>query len=202
MIVVGITGGFASGKSEVARAFAATGAKTFDADEAARRALAKGKPAYRAVVKLFGPEFLKSDGSVDRKKLGSRVFSKPTDLKKLNILIHPGVILECLDVIERLKEKEGVLALDVPLLFESKMDEFADYTVAVTAPIRSVYERAAKRGVSRDLAKRILASQWSPERKAKLADFTIRNDGTRASLKARVKEVVRKIRISHQQRRS
>ena len=99
MIVVGITGNLASGKSEAARLFKKHGAVVFDADEAARWAARKGAPAYKAIVKIFGKEYLKKNGEIDRKKLATRVFSRPEDLKKLNILIHPGVIFESMKLI-------------------------------------------------------------------------------------------------------
>ncbi|HTL69783.1 MAG TPA: dephospho-CoA kinase [Candidatus Eisenbacteria bacterium] len=189
MITVGITGNLNSGKSEAARVFKRLGAEVFDADVLARRAVEKGKPTYRALIKLFGKRFLTRDGQIDRRKLARHVFHHPADLKKLNILIHPGVIVESLAMIERFKKKKGVLAMDVPLLFEAKMDKLADYTVVVRASRARMIDRAAKKGMSRALARRILAMQWPIERKARLADFVVDNNGTPQALERRVKEV-------------
>src|SRR3989338_1214701 len=111
MIVIGITGSLASGKSEAARILKKNGAVIFDADLAARKAIGVGRPAYKAVVKIFGKEYLKKSGEIDRRKLAARVFSNPKDLKKLIILTHPWVIFECIHAIEITKKKRGMLVL-------------------------------------------------------------------------------------------
>ena len=87
MIVIGVTGSLASGKSQVAQMFRRLGAKLFDADEAAKKAVQKGKPSYKAILKIFGREYLKPNGQIDRKKLAWHVFTHPKDLKKLNIMV-------------------------------------------------------------------------------------------------------------------
>ncbi len=189
MIVVGVTGSFASGKTETVRLLRSKGARVFDADDAARRALEKGEPAHQAVAKLFGKAILKKNGAVDRKKLAARVFRNPRELKLLNILIHPGVIFECLGRIAHHRGQKGVLALDVPLLFESKMDSLADILVVVTSSRAVSLKRAAKKGVPAALARKILASQWPPEKKEARADFVVHNDGSLADLKKKVSEL-------------
>jgi dephospho-CoA kinase len=195
MIVVGITGSLASGKTQVTKLFKKHGAETFDADAAARKAVKKGSPVYRAIVKLFGKAYVKADGSLNRQKLAARVFASPRDLRKLNILIHPAVILDGVDAVDRVKKKEGILALDVPLLFESKMDNLADFTVVVRSRRETVFARAAERGMSHDLARKILATQWSPEKKAKLADFVIVNNGNVRDLDKKVLALIRQIKL-------
>ena len=111
------------------------------------------------------------------------------ELKKLNTLVHPGVIFDCLGAIARERSRPGILALDVPLLFESKMDCLADTLVVVTASRVTSLRRAAKKGVAAPLARRILASQWPAQKKAAHADFVIRNDGSLADLKKKVSEL-------------
>ncbi|MBI3251705.1 MAG: dephospho-CoA kinase [Candidatus Omnitrophica bacterium] len=189
MIVVGVTGNLSSGKTAVAKIFKSLGAVVFDADRAAARALEKGRPTARAAVKIFGKEYLGAGGWIDRGKLARHVFGHPRDLKKLNILIHPGVIFECLKLIEKNRAKKGMLVLDVPLLFESKMENIADVTVVVRAPVRRLLARSRRKGIGRALARKILSTQWPGERKARLADFIIDNDGTRRSLEKKVREV-------------
>ena len=193
MIVVGLTGSFASGKTEVAKFFKRLGARVFDADEAAKKAVEKGRPAYRAIVKMFGRDYLLKNGELDRKKLASHVFNHPRDLKKLNILIHPGVIFESLKLIEQCGTHKGVLVLDVPLLFESKMEGLVDVAVVVSSTEESILHRSVKKGLPRDLAKKILSTQWPLKRKEKQADFVIRNDGSIKDLEKKAKEIFEKI---------
>lgn len=201
MIVVGITGSLASGKTQVTDLFKKHGAKTFDADASARKAVKKGSPVYKAVVKLFGKAFLRPDGALDRAKLAERAFSHPADLRKLNILIHPQVILDGLEAIDAVKGKDGILALDVPLLFESKMDNLADFTVLVRTGRGATLTRAQKRGVPKKLARKILATQWRPEKKAKLADFVLENDGDLRELEKKVLWLIKEVKARAAMRR-
>jgi len=194
MIVLGVTGNLASGKSEAARIFKKHGALVFDADEAARKAVRKGTPAYKAVVKLFGKEYLRKDGEIDRKKLAVRVFSHPEDLKKLNILLHPGVIIESMKWIERTRKKRGLLVMDVPLLFESKMEDLADVTLVVSSPREKMIARAAKNGMPESLARKILSTQWPLGKKEKLADYVIHNNGTHKDFEKEVLRVMRELK--------
>lgn len=201
MIVVGITGSLAAGKTQVTDLFRKMGAKTFDADASAKKAVTKGSPVYKAVVKIFGKAFLRPDGTLDRAKLAERAFSHPKDLKKLNILIHPQVILDGLEAIDAVKGKDGILALDVPLLFESKMDNLADFTVLVRTKRGTTLARAGRRGLPKKLARKILATQWSPEKKAKLADFVVENDGDVKELEKKVSKLVKDIKARAAARR-
>lgn len=194
MTVIGVTGGLASGKSEVAKAYRARGARVFDADESARKALKRGSPAYRAVLQLFGRRFAGPGGQLDRARLAAHVFTHPADLKKLNTLIHPGVIFDCLETIERLRSREGLLVLDVPLLYETRMAALADYVIVVSASRAECIRRAARKGIPPKLAARILATQWPASRKEKHADYVLRNDGTLDELKTKAAAVLREIR--------
>ena len=194
MTIIGLTGSFASGKTEAAKIFERLGAEVFDADKTAKGVIERGKPTYNALVKLFGEEYLKKDGSVDRKKLAGHVFTHPADLKKLNILTHPAVIFECLKFIRKFRQRKGMGVLDIPLLFESKMQGLADVTVVVKAAPKTILSRCEKKGISRDRARNILASQWPVEKKARLADFVIRNDGSLEQLENEVKKILQLIK--------
>lgn len=194
MIVVGVTGSLASGKSEAAKMLKRRGAKVFDADLAARQAIGIGKPAYKAIVKIFGKQYLKKNGELNRKKLAERVFSDPGGLKKLNILIHPGVIFECLKMIEVYKKKPGILVLDVPLLFESKMECLADHTVVVVSDKKKILSRAKKQGIPETLANKIVDKQWPLKKKVRLADFVVENNGTLEGFEKKILEVIKKIK--------
>ena len=189
MIIVGLTGNLASGKTETAKIFKRLGALVLDADEASRRLTRKGTAIHKAIVKLFGKEYLGKDGELDRRKLAERAFSHPQDLKKLNTLIHPGVILEAYKAIEKNKRRKGLIVLDVPLLYETGMEKLADFTVVVTSDEKKMLVRAQKRGVPAKLAKNILRSQWPLAKKARLAHYVIQNDGTPKELETKVKTV-------------
>ena len=198
MIVVGITGSLASGKSGIAQIFKKLGAKVFDADLSAKNATKKGTPIYKAIVRLFGKNYLQKNGELERKKLALRVFENPRDLRKLNVLIHPGVIFDCLQRIKKLKDKKDILVIDVPLLFESKMEKLADVTVVVSAKKQTLMKRAEKRGYSRELATKILESQWPLAKKEALADYVIDNNQTVRQLEKSVKRVFNSIKGGNQ----
>jgi dephospho-CoA kinase len=189
VIVVGVTGSLASGKSQVAKLFHKMGATVIDADAIAKKIIRKGTPIYKALIKVFGKKFLSQNGEIDRRKFAWHVYSHSRELKKLNILTHPGVILEIYKAIEKVKNKNGLLVLDVPLLFESRMGKLADVTVVVRSSEREILLRAIRRGVPKALAKKILAAQWPQSRKARLADFSIENNGSLAELGVKVKKV-------------
>ena len=193
MTVVGLTGNLASGKSEAAQVFKKLGAKIIDADALAKKLIQKGTPLYKAMLKIFGRGFLDKNKDFDRRKLAWHVFTHPRKLKKLNTLIHPGVILEVYKAIEKEKDKKGLLVLDVPLLFESRMEKIVDTTVVVSSSQKALLARAAKKGVPAGLAKKILASQWPLPKKEKKADCVIENNGTLAELKIQVKKVYDRI---------
>ncbi len=194
MIVIGITGSLATGKSEVAKILKKKGAHVFDADRVARDVIRKGTPVYGAILKIFGRGYLSADGRINRKKLAAHVFNHPKDLDKLNTLIHPAVIVDCIRRIHGVKRKKGILVLDVPLLFESKMQNLADVTVVVSATPSRRAARAIKKGISKKLGQKILKNQWPLKKKERLADFVVYNNGSKAELKRKVLRLLDEIK--------
>ena len=202
MTVVGLTGNLASGKTLAAQHFKKKGAQVIDADEIARDLTQHNAKLKAAILKIFGKEFSSGKGQIDRKKLAWHVFSHPKELKKLNTIVHPSVIVEIYKRIEKFRSKKGLVVLDVPLLFESKMEKLADFTVVVKASESNMLSRASRRGIPSVLARRILAAQWPVMKKARLADFVIDNDGTAEELARRVKHGVDEILKEQKSRES
>ncbi len=200
MIVIGLTGNLASGKTAAAQLFKKLGARVIDADRVSRALVDKNTALRRAILKMFGKQFASRGGKVDRQKLAWHVFSHPKELKKLNTLVHPGVIVEAYRQLEKLRSKKGLVILDVPLLFESKMEKLADFTVVVKASQANMLSRASRRGIPAQLARRILAAQWPVMKKTKLADFVIDNNGTHEELARQVERVTKEI-LKQQQTR-
>ena len=193
MIIVGLTGNLASGKTLAAELFRKKGAHVIDADAIARELTQSNAKLKNAILKIFGKEFAAGKGQIDRKKLAWHVFSDPKELKKLNTIVHPGVIVEIYKQIEKFRSKKGIVVLDVPLLFESKMEKLADFTVVVKASEANMLSRASRRGIPAVLARRILAAQWPAMKKARLADFVIDNNGSAEEFGRRIHQVIQDI---------
>lgn len=194
MIVVGVTGSFSTGKSAVTAIFRKLGAKVFDADATAKKVTRKGTAVHRAILQIFGKEYQDKKGQIDRKKLAQRVFSNPKDLRTLNILVHPEVIFEALKVKKTYKHKKGVLVLDVPLLYESRMEKLADYIVVVDSSEKHMLKRGAEKGMAPSLSKKILKAQWPFEKKARRADFVIVNRGNLKELEQKTRQIFQQIK--------
>lgn len=199
LVVIGLVGGIASGKSTVARLFAEQGAAVLDADAMAHACLER--PNIRAAIAArFGPGVLDSQGSIDRKALGSIVFDDPQARRDLEALVHPCVT-EALRA--RLAEMAAAgspraVVLDVPLLFESGLDALCDTVVFVDTPIEVRRERAQReRGWDAGELDRREKNQQSTEHKKARADSMIRNLGSIEPLRAQTRELLQKILTEH-----
>lgn len=179
MIVVGLTGGVATGKTTVAKMFKQCGAIVIDADQLALDVVKPGKPAWREIVTLFGKTVLNQDRSLNRQALGNIVFRNPKKRRQLERIIHPRVAREQVRLTNAIARKhpKAVVIYDVPLLFEVGIDKRMDKTIVVTADRRTQIARLKKRnGISRAEAIRRIRSQMPLSMKVRLADIVI--DGT------------------------
>ena len=179
MILVGLTGGVATGKSTVAKMFKRCGAVVIDADQLARDVVKPGKPAWRAIVTLFGRTVLNPDRSLDRQALGSIVFRNRTKRRQLERIIHPRVAREQQRLVRRvaIRKPHAVVIYEVPLLFEAGADKRVDKTIVVTADRETQIVRLTKRNsLSRAEAIRRIQAQMPLSKKVRLADIVI--DGT------------------------
>lgn len=189
MPLIGLTGGYASGKSLVSGFFAELGAVVLDADRIAREVVEPGTKGLRSVVERFGPGVLKKDGSLDREKLGEIVFNDPGRLKDLEEIIHPLIR----EIISRRAEEalardpKTVVIADAALLFEKGLYKKMDKTVAVTCEPEQQMERAMRRdGVTAEEARKRAGLQWPMDKKAALADYVVDNTGPPEKARARV----------------
>src|SRR6185503_13477110 len=180
MILIGLTGNIASGKSEVARILADRGATIIDADELARAAVRPETQALRDIVKRGGKEVVKQDGSLDRDALRRIVFADRDELDALNRIVHPGVT--------RMRDREVALAKErgdpivvcvIPLLFERTLVDEFDAIMRVDAPRPVRLERlVTTRGLEETEAMNMIAAQMPAELKRARADHCIDNNGS------------------------
>jgi dephospho-CoA kinase len=187
--IVGLTGGVASGKTTVANMLRELGAKIVDADELARRAVARGTLTFQKIVEEFGNDFLDKNGELDRKKLGRYVFNDATRKEKLEKIIHPVIGKMLIDSIESEREKKTeILILDIPLLFENNMQMWIRPVILVYTNPEKQIERLMKReNLSESEALNIIKSQMPIEEKKKLADFIIDNNDDLIKTESQVK---------------
>ncbi len=179
MILIGLTGGVATGKSTVARMFQQCGAVVIDADGLAREVVQPGKPAWRDIVRHFGTSILNTDRTINRQALGSIVFSRPTQRRVLERLIHPRVVREQQRLTREATRNDpnAVVLYDVPLLFEAGIDKRVEKTIVVAADQSTQIARLKKRnGLTRAEALRRIHSQIPLAKKIRQADIVI--DGT------------------------
>ncbi|MCL2334433.1 MAG: dephospho-CoA kinase, partial [Endomicrobia bacterium] len=132
-MIIGLTGGIATGKSESAKHFKKLGAYIIDADAVSHELTAKGMPALKELVKYFGKGILKADGSLNRKKLAEIIFTDPQSKLRVEKIIHPYII-SCVNEIISKKYRKYDIIINAPLLFEVGIDRICDKIVVVWAP--------------------------------------------------------------------
>ena len=198
MILVGLTGGVATGKSTVAKMFKQCGAAVIDADQLAHDVVKPGKPAWREIVALFGKAVLNQDHSLNRQALGNIVFDNPKKRRQLEHIIHPRVAREQQRLTRQAARKnpKAVVIYDVPLLFEAGIDKRVDRTIVVTADRDTQIARLKKRnGFSRADAIRRIRSQMPLAKKIQLADHALNGTFSRPSLRKQVGQLFKSLRL-------
>jgi dephospho-CoA kinase len=194
MRIIGLTGGIGSGKSTVSAMLRDLGARVIDADEGARAVVEPGQPAFDEIVRTFGPGVRGVDGNVDREKLADLVFSDAGARAKLNAITHPRVRAWMAERMQTAADAgANVVALDIPLLFESGLESGLDEIVVVWAPEEMQLDRAVSRG-GRDADMRArLKAQIPLDQKRSRATRVIDNSGsldaTRRQVEALWKEL-------------
>lgn len=181
MLVVAITGGIGSGKTTVTQWIAETGIPILDADQISRELTAKDGAALPKLLEAFGSAIFRADGTLNRAVLAALVFTKnPVPRKKLNDILHPMIINQIQRQLRSLRRK-GIpfVVIDVPLLYESGMEDMADLVICVTASRETRIERIMHRdGITEKHALARMRAQQDVEKTEEMADYIIPTDGT------------------------
>lgn len=184
-IIVGVTGGVASGKSTVSRLLAKKGAFTIDLDEIGHELLKRGSPVMDELLESFGRGILDASGNVSRQKLGAIVFSDDAARERLNAIIHPPIVQRSQSEARQLAAEDPncVVVIDVPLLIEGGRQELVDVIVIVTTSPENQLQRLLERSVevgrplNREEAQTRISAQIPLSEKVKFAHFVIDNNG-------------------------
>jgi len=196
MLKVGLTGSIAVGKSHVLRMFADLGCHVIDADVIARDVVAPNTEGLKSVVSNFG-DVLRSDGTLDRTKLGQIVFADETKRKKLNSLLHPLIIAAQDEEIRRLESEDphGIVLIDAALMIESGGYQRLDKLIVVYCDPEIELGRLMERdGLSREAAEARINAQMPQDEKKKYADFLIDTSSSFDATRAQVVSVFEQLR--------
>jgi len=190
-LLVGLTGGLATGKSTVSAILTSLGCVVLDADVLAREVVEPGQPALATIAEEFGRDVLGPDGALDRKRLGAIVFTDPARRKRLEAITHPAIRDRFLARLAELEARgyEGLVVWDAPVMIESGNYQNMDRLIVVITDAATQRARALARDGDPADAERRIASQMPLAEKAKLADYVIDNSGDRAATEARTREV-------------
>lgn len=192
-IVIGITGGIASGKSTISNIIRSLGFVVVDADIAAREVVMPGEPAYQKIIETFGEEILLENKEINRVKLGSIIFHNEEKRLILNSIVHPAVRQKMLaDKDAAIERGEKTVFMDIPLLFESKLTYMVDRTILVYVDENTQLKRLIERNqLSKEDALARIQSQMPLSEKKALADAVIDNNGTIDQSKEQLLEILR-----------
>lgn len=190
MRTIGLTGGIASGKSTVTNFFKAKGVPVIDADLLGHRTYEPGTGTFKAVVSAFGPDLVATDGTIDRRVLGSKVFGKPEELKRLTDIVWPGI--------RRLAEQElaaldragqPVAVLEAAVMLEAGWEDLCDELwVVVVEPDIAVQRLATRNGLDESAARARIASQLTNAERVTKADVVIENNHDLESLEQAIQQ--------------
>lgn len=191
MLVIGLTGGIGTGKSEIARLLQSLGAAVINADQVGHEAYAPDSESWHEVVDTFGKDILQPSGEIDRRKLGAIVFADPLQLAKLNGIMHPRMARMVADRVQVLRE-EGVqvVVVEAALLFEAGWDTLVDEVWVAESPVDAVIQRLqARSGMDEEEVRKRIDSQMGRPERLERADLVVDNSGDVDTLETTVKEL-------------
>ncbi len=191
MLVIGLTGGIGTGKTEVSRLLEQLGATIINADQVGHEAYTPHSEAWQEVVKEFGEDILQEQGEIDRRKLGGIVFADPDRLATLNGIMHPrmaSIVRDKLGVLEN--QGTQVTVVEAAVLFEAGWDDLVGEVWTTESPAEKVVERLQRRnGFAPEEIRRRIAAQMPSEERARRASEVIDNDGGLEELETKVREI-------------
>lgn len=198
LVKIAVTGGVASGKSTVCRFFKELGSYVIEADAIVHDLLTPGSDLAKKVSRLLKLE-MEKDGEKFRKAIAEKVFKDPDLLASLQEILHPAVLKKIEELFAEVSKK-GIYSqfvVEIPLLFEIRNEEFYDVTIAVLADENNARRRFVESGFSKDEYDRRMQFQMDPKQKAKLADYTILNNGSLEDLKKQVVTINQTLHKKH-----
>ena len=196
MIITGLTGSIASGKSTVSETFRELGAHIIDYDILAREVVEPHEKAWQAIVDEFGQEILNEDLTLNREKLGQIVFDNPDKLEKLNQITHPAVFEAASERVKEIEkiDADAIIIKDVPLLIETGIHKTVDKVIVVSATMENRLQRLMDRGFTKEEAEKRIATQLPIREKVKYADFVIQNDGSIEETQKQAQEIFKSLK--------
>jgi dephospho-CoA kinase len=197
MIIIGLTGGIATGKSTVTGMFKQMNIPVIDADEVSRSVVNDDSFVIEGIERAFGTVVINPDGTLNRKELGKIVFSDSKKLDILNKIIQPAIRGRIERMLEDFKKKDpAVIVIDIPLLYEFNYESMTDYIIVVYVNNEYQIERLIKRDkISRDEAVKRIKSQMPMNKKMELADYVIDNSCEMFETQKQLKDILTKINI-------
>jgi len=191
--VIGVTGGIASGKSNVCNVIKELGYPVLDCDKITAELSQKDLPIYKAIVKNFGSDYLLPDGELDKKKIGKLIFNNDGAKVKLNQISHPLIREE---LIKRIGEySDGLVFIEVPLLYEAKFNDICDKVICVFLKKKNQVERLMEReGIDEDYALAKIHSQMDLYLKKAMADYVVDSKGDFDETRNQVIEIINRIK--------
>lgn len=185
MIVIGLTGGIASGKSTAAEQLRKLGAVIIDADRVGHRSYEPGTPGFEKVVNAFGHDTVGKDGMIDRRVLGGKVFGAPQELERLNAILWPEIRRLIAEEIAQIRErdKDSVIVIEAAVLIEAGWQDLCDEVWVVTASPEVAIERLQSRnGLTREAALARINAQMTSKERAAYGQVVVDNSGTEEQL--------------------
>jgi len=190
MFLVGITGGIASGKTEVARVFKKLGATVISGDELGQEVVKKNKLVLRRLVRVFGKVILNKNGSLNRKRLGRLAFFSRSNVRKLNSIVHPYLLSSLKRQIKKLERSRDIVAVDAALIVEWGIQKQFDLLILVDSRRKNQIERfCSSRKYSSRIGREIIRCQLPKKSKIIYADLVIANNGNLKQLRDKARQV-------------